>query len=435
MSIRLMGLCPFVFTTGQLAGRRGAWSRIAAVVALLLLTAPCRAEDSVGVMRFDFGAGPPRPGYTRVEPTTQFSAERGYGFEPGTEIEAVGAESSAATAPAGCCTSDKPFCCSATVPEGNYRVTLTLGSPDGESDTTVRAENRRLMLADVKTAAGEFTTRTFTVNVHNTNIPGGERVRIKPRERGALRWDERLTLEFCGPRPCVSAIEIAPAGDDDVTVYIAGDSTVTDQIEAPWAGWGQLLPRFFRGEGVAISNHASSGETLSSFVGSRRWAKLLSTLRPGDYLLIQFGHNDMKQTGPDAGAFKNYTRLLKEYVATARERGATPVLVTPMNRLDFTADGKVNNTLGDYPDAVRRVAHEDRVTLIDLNSMSRRMYEELGPEATQRLFVDQTHTNEAGAYRFARYVAERIKRSDLGLAAYVIDDLPPADGAVAPASQ
>ena len=433
---RPLGSSRRCFTT-----RQDAWWRYAAVVvAVLLSAAPSVADVPAKELQFDFGAGPARPGYTRVEPTTLYTAERGYGFEPAAEIKTVGGSSGDAesasvappTGPAGCCTSDGPFFFSVAVPDGNYQITLTLGDPIGTSETTVLAECRRLMLADVTTAAGEFTTRSFILNVHNADIAGGHRVRLKPREQGIRRWDDKLTLEFRGGRPCASAIEIAPAADDVITVYIAGDSTVTDQTEAPWAGWGQMLPRFFRGDGVAISNHAASGETLSSFVGERRWEKLLSTLRPGDYLLVQFGHNDMKQKGPDAGAFKNYTRLLKVFVATARERGATPVLITPMNRLDFTDDGKVKNTLGDYPDAVRRVAHDDQVTLIDLNAMSRSLYEKLGPEATQRLLVDQTHTNEAGAYGFARYIANRIRHSNLGLAKYVVDDLPPADAPDSP---
>jgi lysophospholipase L1-like esterase len=404
------------------------WSMVAVIVAALCAV-PCRSEQPSGVKRFEFGPGPLRPGYTRVEPSTLYTAERGYGFEPGGEIDGPGrqAESASEAPPTGTCsTSGKPFFFSVRVPAGNYRVTVTLGSPSGPSDTTVRTECRRLMLEDVRTTAGQTVTRTLTANVHNTHLPGGKRVRIKPRERGALRWDDKLTLEFRGPRPCVQAVEISP-DDDAITVYIAGDSTVTDQIVPPWAGWGQMLPRFFRGQGVAISNHAASGESLSSFVSERRWEKLLSTVRKGDYLLVQFGHNDMKQHGPDAGAFKNYTRLLEQFVADARQRGVTPVLITPMHRLDFTADGKVRNTLGDYPDAMRRVAEESGVMLIDLNAMSRGMYEKLGPEATQRLFVDQTHTNERGAYLFADYIAREIKQSRLGLAAYVVDDLPPEE--------
>jgi lysophospholipase L1-like esterase len=317
-----------------------------------------------------------------------------------------------------CCAESLQF--SVAVPEGNYRVTVKLGSADLASSTTVKSENRRLMLEEVKTAPGEFVTRSFLTNVHMPNIAPNHNVRLKPREIGILRWDNKLTLEFSGTHPAVCGVDVEPA-DGVVTVYIAGDSTVTDQAEEPWAGWGQMLPRFFQPGRVVVSNHAESGETLSSFLGERRMEKLLTTLRAGDYLLIQFGHNDMKQAGPDAGAFKNYTRLLKEYIATARQHGATPVLVTPMNRLSFDAAGKIAESLGDYPAAMRRVADEEQVTLIDLNAKSREFYEAWGPEKTRSMFVDETHSNERGAYEFARFIAEQIQRSGLDVARDVVD--------------
>ena len=106
---------------------------------------------------------------------------------------------------------------------------------------------------------------------------------------------------------------------------------------------------------------------------------MLSTIKPGDYLFIQFGHNDQKERGEGVGAFTTYKQSLKHFVAEARERGAIPVLVTPMNRRTFDADGKVTNSLGDYPEAVRQVAREENVPLIDLNAMSKPFYEALGP--------------------------------------------------------
>jgi len=319
----------------------------------------------------------------------------------------------------------EPLDFSLVVPEGNYRVTVSLGSADVATSTTVEAENRRLMLENVATLPGEFVTRSFLVNVHTPKIASERSVRLKPREIGIARWDERLNLKFSGAQPGVRRVEVAPAADV-VTVYLAGDSTVTDQVEAPWAGWGQMLPRFFKPERVVVSNHAESGESLASFLSERRMEKLLTTLKRGDYLVIQFGHNDMKQTGPDAGAFKNYTRLLSKYVATARERGATPILVTPMHRLTFDQSGKITESLGDYPEAMRRVAAEQHVLLIDLNAKSREIYESLGPERTRAAFADDTHSNEIGAYDFARFIAAQIQRSDLPLAGEVIDELPPA---------
>jgi lysophospholipase L1-like esterase len=318
----------------------------------------------------------------------------------------------------------EPLVFSVAVPEGNYRVNVRLGAADAATSTTVKSENRRLMLEEVTTAPGEFVTRSFLVNVHTPKISADRSVRLKPREIGIARWDDRLNLEFSGAHRGVRSVEVAPAADV-VTVYLAGDSTVTDQVEEPWCGWGQMLPRFFKPERVVVSNHAESGESLSSFLGERRMEKLLTTLRKGDYLIIQFGHNDMKQTGPDAGAFRNYTRLLNEFIATARDRGATPILVTPMHRLTFDANRKIAESLGDYPEAMRRVADEQQILLVDLNAKSREMYESLGPEKTRSAFADDTHSNEIGAFDFARFIAGEIKRSDLELAHDVIDAMPP----------
>lgn len=319
----------------------------------------------------------------------------------------------------------EPLDFSVAVPEGNYRVTVQLGAADVATSTTVKSENRRLMLEEVATRPGEFVTRSFLVNVHTPKISADRSVRLKPREIGIARWDDRLNLAFSGSHPGVRSVEVTPS-DDAVTVYLAGDSTVTDQAEEPWGGWGQMLPRFFEPDCVVVSNHAESGETLSSFLGERRMEKLLTTVRKGDYLVVQFGHNDMKQTGPEAGAFKNYTRLLEEYIATARDRGATPILVTPMHRLTFDSSGKITESLGDYPEAMRRVANEQQVLLIDLNAKSREIYESLGPDKTRLAFADDTHSNEIGAYDFARFIAAEIKRSNLDLAHDVIDEMPPA---------
>jgi len=319
----------------------------------------------------------------------------------------------------------EPLVISVAVPEGNYRVTVELGDAQRASSTTVKSENRRLMLEDVQTSPGEYVTRSFLANVHTPKISADRAVRLKPREIGIRRWDDRLTLEFSGTHPAVRSVDVVPA-NDVTTIYLAGDSTVTDQVEEPWAGWGQVLPRFFKPNRVVVSNHAESGESLSSFVGERRMEKLLTTIRPGDHVFIQFGHNDMKQSGPDAGANKNYARLLGEFVATARKHGATPVFVTPMNRLTFDEKGKLTASLGDYLDAMRRVAREQDVLLIDLNARSRELYESLGPEKTRELFVDETHSNEAGAEIFARYIAGQIKRSQLDVAGEVVDDVQPA---------
>src|SRR5204862_3580199 len=142
---------------------------------------------------------------------------------------------------------------------------------------------------------------------------------LKDREKAseAWAWDEKLTLEFNNARPAVCAIEIART-DDVPTIYLLGDSTVCDQPLEPYNSWGQMLPRFFK-PGVAIANHAESGESLKSFTGAHRLDKILSTIKPGDYLFIQFGHNDQKDKTPGAGAFTTYKDALKHYIAEARK--------------------------------------------------------------------------------------------------------------------
>src|SRR5690606_29250168 len=117
-------------------------------------------------------------------------------------------------------------------------------------------------------------------------------------EHGVLHWDDKLTLEFNGARPAVRTIEIAPS-PEAVTVFLLGDSTVTDQPHEPWNSWGQMLTRFFQ-PGVAVANHAESGESLKGSLRARRVRKVLESISPGDYVFIQFGHNDMKDKAVDA---------------------------------------------------------------------------------------------------------------------------------------
>jgi lysophospholipase L1-like esterase len=311
--------------------------------------------------------------------------------------------------------------------EGNYRVTVTIGDPDADAVTTVKAELRRLMVENVRTAKGQFEKRTFLVNVRRPQIAGGGEVRLKPREREseAIAWDDRITLAIFG---AVQAVDVEKA-DDVPTLYIAGDSTSTDQPGEPFNSWGQMLTRFFKPE-IAIANHGESGESLKSYIGEKRLAKVMSVLRPGDYLFIQMGHNDQKERGEGVGAFTTYKADLERFVAEARQHGATPVVITSMNRMTFDADGKIANSLGDYPEAVRRVAREQNVPLIDLNVMSKTLYEAIGPGNARRLFAgnDTTHHSDYGSYELAKCVVEGIRASGLPLAKMVADT-PPFDPA------
>jgi lysophospholipase L1-like esterase len=344
-----------------------------------------------------------------------YTAERGYGFEEGAKLKPG----------AGSITSEQPpFYFSAKVPgEGNYRVTVTLGDRESSTITTVKAELRRLMVEKVQTKPGEFVKRTFIVNTRTPRIDANTEVRLKDREKTSeiWAWDDRITLEFTNQHPAVAAIEIEKA--DVPTLYIAGDSTSTDQGREPFNSWGQMLTGFFTAE-IAVANHGESGESLRSFIGERRLAKLDTLMKPGDWLLIQMGHNDQKEKGEGVGAFTTYKESLKEFIADARRHGVTPILVTPMNRLTFDAQGKITNSLGDYPEAVRQAGAEEKVAVIDLNAMSKPFYEALGPKDAVKAFADgdTTHHSNYGSYELARCIVQGIRDAKLGLAKYLVTD-------------
>jgi lysophospholipase L1-like esterase len=388
--------------------------RLLPVLAALLLARVGAAPAPVS-FKFAFGSADAPDGFTRISTSSVYAADNGAGFDLGSNFAA-----------------DRAFFFSVAVPEGNYRVVATLGSDTTRTDTTIKAESRRLMVERVRTGPGEVVTRSFTLNVRTPQLPASGdakagQVRLDDREQGSLDWDEKLTLEFDGARPSLRTLEITKVADA-TTVFLAGDSTVTDQATEPWNSWGQMLPRFFT-PAVAVANHAESGETLKAFIVERRLEKVLSQLRSGDYLFVQFGHNDMKKNWPAtyADAFTTYRAYLKVFVAEARLRGAIPVLVTPVNRRTFDADGKITNSLGDYPEAVRQVAREERVALIDLNALSKRLYEAMGPALAQKAFVDATHHDNYGSYEVARCVVEGIRAAKLGLAGQIAPDVAPFD--------
>lgn len=331
-----------------------------------------------------------------------------------------------------------PFFVSVRVPDGNYRVTVTLGDRKKDAVTTVRAESRRLFLDRITTRKGEFKTLTFTVNKRNTKISDTEEVRIKPRERSKLNWDDKLTLEFNGARPACAAICIER--DDRVpTIFLTGNSTVVDQDEEPWASWGQMIPRFFD-EHVCFANYAESGESANTFILAGRLQKALSQMKPGDYLLMEFGHNDQKQKGPGKGAYYSFATLLKTFIDEVRMRGGIPVLVTPTRRRAFDRSGRMVNTHADYPEAIVWLAGREQVPVVDLQEQTRLLFETLGEEGSKKAFVhypagtfpnqtkafaDNTHFNPYGAYEIARCVIEEFKRLQMPFTAYLRKDHAP----------
>ena len=324
----------------------------------------------------------------------------------------------------------------ADLAEGNYNVTVTFGGVAQATSTTVKAELRRLMLENVTTLPGQSVKRTFTVNLRTPEIAArgdvaAGVVKLKvPRESvgEAVSWDRRLSLEFLGEHRAVRAIDIVPVTVP--TLFLLGDSTVCDQSGEPYASWGQMLPRFFK-PGIAVANHAESGETYRDSIVRRRLDKVLSAMREGDTVLLQFGHNDQKQIKDGKGGpFTTYQAEIRTHVLRIRAHGGTPVIVAPMERRGFDDAGKVRASLIDYADAARQVAHELDVAFIDLNAMSKPFYEALGPEKSKLAFAeprpgqtDNTHHNNYGSYQLAKMVVEGMRQAKLPAAAYVADDV------------
>src|SRR5690606_6837701 len=266
-----------------------------------------RQSQEKDTLKFDFGTSKAEKGYVAVTPEDIYSIEKGFGFDFGTKPKVIdyGGKSGLISS---FVNSDDPYYFSIKLPEGNYKVTVTLGDLKRSTTSTIKAESRRLMLEDIDTEPGEIRKEMFIVNIKDRNIDADTRVGLKERELTKLDWDEKLTLEF-NLQTSLHAIEIAKV-EDQITIFLAGNSTVVNQEEEPWASWGQMIPRFFK-PGVANANHAESGLSLGSFIGSRRLDKILSVIKDGDYVFVEFGHNDEKEKGPNDGPYKSYTERLK----------------------------------------------------------------------------------------------------------------------------
>jgi len=407
--------------------------------------APAITPDKVD-LKFSFGPQPV-PGFTQVKPDDNYTIERGYGFDLSSTVSVVdngGNDPLKSGYVIGA--KGKPFFFSVKLVPGVYDVKVTLGDAKAESTTTVKSETRRLMLEAVKTLAGKTETKEFYVHLRVPQYPGGS-VGLKPRENMfswifvywedtkpmtimELDWDEKLTLEFSDAHPALCTVEITNA-EKPLTVYLVGDSTMTDQNMEPWGAWGMQFPRWFKPP-VAISNYAESGESAVSFIGERRWPKLMSEVHPGDYILIQFGINDR------ATPIDRFKQALVQMVTEARAKGAIPVIVTSQNlRSGFWGpDGKGQQTLGGYPYAMWEVATEQKTPYIDLNVLSTKLYEAFGQDRMPELFTphavnpsinrnasrDSTHHSDFGSYELAKCVVQACIDAKLPFAQSVVDD-------------
>ncbi|MFC6062982.1 rhamnogalacturonan acetylesterase [Streptomyces ochraceiscleroticus] len=206
------------------------------------------------------------------------------------------------------------------------------------------------------------------------------------------------------------------------TLHLAGDSTAAQKYAdaAPETGWGMALP-FFLHRDISVANHAVNGRSSKSFIDEGRLTAVLAELRPGDLLLVQFGHNDEKAEDPAryTEPWTTYQEYLRQYVTEARARGARPVLLTSVERRKFDAGGNALPTHGAYPAAMRALAAEADVPLLDIQEHSLALWQKLGPEETKTYFnwtpaeQDNTHFNPPGAIAVARLVAAGLRATRL----------------------
>lgn len=237
----------------------------------------------------------------------------------------------------------------------------------------------------------------------------------------------------------LAVLLLAPAAfaDEPITVFIAGDSTAAPKLETkrPETGWGEQLQKRFDEKRVRIDNHAANGRSTRTFIGEGRWQTLVDKVKAGDYVLIQFGHNDESKekvdryTPPD-----DFRRNLERFVAEVRAKKATPVLLTPVMRRRFDKDGKLYDVHGEYPDLTRRVAAEQKVALVDMHRMSEKVLVRYGPEESRKLFLqlkagenpnypqgveDNTHFSPLGADIMAALAVDGLRELKLGLVKFL----------------
>ena len=220
-----------------------------------------------------------------------------------------------------------------------------------------------------------------------------------------------------------------------INIFLAGDSTVANcpPHEAPMAGWGQVLQAFFTDD-VKVYNYVKGGASSNSFIEEGRLQLILDAIEPTDYLFIQFGHNDQKPYGTEP--FTSYQSSLTKYVIGAREKGAVTVFITSVHRRSFDENGRLVNTLGDYPNAMIQLSTKLGVQLIDLWSKTGELYQSLGPERSKKLFMwlepnchpnypngiqDNTHFCEEGAKQIAKLVVEGIKEIRLPISMFILE--------------
>lgn len=389
--------------------------KTATIITVAALLAAFSMAEAAENYKFDFGEGPVAAGYTQVKANTKYSDSQGYGFESGTVSSVDRLWDDDLTTDFLTAKGDMVF--SVALPQGNYEVTFILGDGENESETTVWAENRKLMLDRITLAGGVFSRQTVSLRRMETkSVNGSVTMSIKDREKDYRTWDKKLTFVISGKAPAVAGIEIK-RNDNVTTLWLCGNSTVVDQMTAPWAGWGQMAPGFFKSS-LAIANYAESGLTASGFYSMKRLAKILSEVKKGDFVTVQFAHNDQKNQND----VNNYEATLTKYANDIKAKGAIPLFVTSTARQNET-DPKT--AVGGLPERMRALGKKLGVTVLDLNQHSITLGKALGGNKEKMYMYtasDKTHFCEYGAYELARANIEEIKAKVPELAKHLRDD-------------
>ncbi len=226
------------------------------------------------------------------------------------------------------------------------------------------------------------------------------------------------------------------ANENKTRIFLAGDSTMSEKLDEkrPETGWGEKLEQYFNGE-IEVVNLAKNGRSTRTFISEGRWQALIDSLSAGDYVFIQFGHNDQSKHKTDRYTPpEDYSNNLKRFVEDARAKRAIPVLLTSVMRRRFDEQGEFYDVHGVYPDLVREIAKEMNVYLIDHHRSSEKLFIKLGEEGTKKLFLhlkpgenlnypegrnDNTHFNDYGAGVIAKLVADEIAGSEIPLKKYI----------------
>jgi hypothetical protein len=379
------------------------------VFAVALLSIIAQAQVPT---KFDFGTGAAAAGYTKVTPTTTYSTALGYGFEGGT-VTAVSRGGSDVLKGDYCTGSSFNF--SVTLPQGYYLVTLYLGDLNGTSATTVYGEQRRLFIDRFGTSSGQIATKTFTIArraYKNATVT----ITRTLQESSYVDFDDKLTLYFSGAKPCVCGVDIVPV-DTAITVFLCGNSTLVNQPSEPYGEWGQFFTKFFTSK-VCIDNEAQSGETAHDFILEHRLDMIMSLIKPGDYVFMEFGTNDGKTDTATAAFLPSINKMIDSVIA----KKSTPIVVTPAARVN---DVDSTQSIYGIPDTIRKNAKSINAKIIDLNSMTLALKKAIGTNAS-KMYVsgDPTHFCDFGGFELARCMTKGILDANLGLAKYLNTDLP-----------